>query len=50
MGDTQGTMMASGKEAVMSWKVQSVLQQRLAMIHRIEELKRPVHEVAKSLA
>lgn len=31
----------------MSWKVQSVLQQRLAMIHRIEELKRPVHEVAK---
>ena len=31
----------------MSWKVESVLQQRLAMIHRIEELKRPVHEVAK---
>ena len=31
----------------MSWKVQSVLQQRLAMIHRIEELKRPAGEVAK---
>jgi len=40
-------MTVFGKEAVMSWKVESVLQQRLAMIHRIEELKRPVHEVAK---